>query len=151
MANFTIGLGPGFTVGKDVHVVIETNRGHDLGRIIMEGSAQENTGIPGVIQGYAEERILRAPGSGIVRSIRQIGDIVDKDEIVLYVGEKAARSRIKGALRGCIRDGLEVTPGMKIGDVDPRGNIQNCFTISDKARCIAGGVLEAVLHSKLAK
>jgi xanthine dehydrogenase accessory factor len=148
MAAFTIGLGPGFTAGKDVHAVIETNRGHDLGRIIFSGEAEKDTGIPGVIQGYAEERILRASASGIVKGVKDIGELVEAEEVVLYVGEYPVTSRIKGVIRGCIRDGMEVTKGMKIGDVDPRGNIRNCYTISDKARCIAGGVLEAILNFK---
>lgn len=146
MAPLTIGLGPGFTSGKDVDVVIETNRGHDLGRIIYKGEAEKDTGIPGKILGYAGERVLRAPGDGTVRVIKTIGELVSENEIILYVDNLEVRSKINGVIRGCIRDGVKVYAGMKIGDVDPRKILDNCDTISDKARCIAGGVLEAVLY-----
>lgn len=146
MAPFTIGLGPGFTAGQDVHAVIETNRGHHLGRILYQGSAQANTGIPGIINGYGAERVLRAPIAGTVQVIRGIGSLVQEQDVILKVGDAEVRTLIAGVVRGCIRDGVSVPSGMKIGDVDPRGNLENCDTISDKARCIAGGVLEAVLH-----
>jgi xanthine dehydrogenase accessory factor len=148
MAELTIGLGPGFTAGADVHVVIETNRGHDLGRIIFSGEAEKDTGIPGKILGYAAERVLRAPCDGKVRILKSIGDSVDEEEIILYVEDEAVKSKIRGVIRGCIKDGVIVTKGLKIGDVDPRGKTEYCDTISDKARCIAGGVLEAILLSK---
>lgn len=148
MAPFTIALGPGFSAGEDVHAVIETNRGHDLGRIIYEGKAEKDTGIPGVIMGYGDERVFRAPCDGKVRVIKGIGDFVKKDEEILYVNDMPVRSKLDGVIRGCIRDGVEVFTGLKIGDVDPRGNVLNCDTISDKARCIAGGVLEAILYFK---
>ena len=146
MAPMTIGLGPGFTVGVDVHAVIETNRGHDLGRIIYEGSAERNTGIPGIIMGYGGERVLRASANGKVKVVKGIGELVDKDEVIMLVGEAEVRTQIAGVVRGCIRDGVHVPKDMKIGDVDPRGVLSNCSTISDKARCIAGGVLEAVMN-----
>jgi xanthine dehydrogenase accessory factor len=146
MAPMTIGLGPGFTAGVDVHAIIETNRGHDLGRIIYEGSAERNTGIPGIIMGYGGERVLRASATGKVKVIKGIGELVEKDEVVMMVGEAEVRTQIAGVIRGCIRDGVHVPQDMKIGDVDPRGVLSNCATISDKARCIAGGVLEAVLN-----
>lgn len=146
MASYTIGLGPGFTAGQDVHAVIETQRGHDLGRIIYNGSAEKDTGIPGMIQGYAEERILRATCNGTVKVIKDIGQIVKAGEIILYVEKSPVKSKIEGVVRGCIRSGTIVENGLKIGDVDPRGTLKNCSTISDKARCIAGGVLEAILN-----
>lgn len=148
MAPLTIALGPGFVAGEDVHVVIETNRGHDLGRLIYEGSAERDTGIPGVIMGYGEERVFRAPCAGKVRTIKGIGDSVKKGENILYVEDMPVKSKLDGVIRGCIRDGVDVFKGLKIGDVDPRGIVKNCDTISDKARCVAGGVLEAILYSK---
>lgn len=148
MAPLVIGLGPGFTAGKDVHVIIETNRGHDLGRIIWNGEAEKNTGIPGKILGYAEERVLRAPCDGVVKVIKDIGEKVNKNEVIFFVGTMAVKSKIDGVIRGCIRNGVMANSGLKIGDVDPRGNIANCDTISDKARCIAGGVLETILYNK---
>lgn len=146
MAPITIGLGPGFTAGVDVHAVIETNRGHDLGRVILEGEAEKNTGIPGIIEGFGEERVLRAPCEGAVKVISDIGEIVDIDETVMFIGDQPVKSKIKGVVRGCIRNGVKVPSGMKIGDVDPRGKLTNCFTISDKARNIAGGTLEAIFY-----
>lgn len=148
MAPITIGLGPGFEVGKDVHAVIETNRGHDLGRIILKGEAEKDTGIPGSIEGFTEERILRAPCAGKVKVINNIGERVKKEEVVMFVGDEPVVSKLDGAVRGCIRDGVTVFKNMKIGDVDPRGVVENCYTISDKARNVAGGVLEAVLYLK---
>jgi xanthine dehydrogenase accessory factor len=133
-AALVIGLGPGFTAGDDVHVVIETRRGHDLGRILTLGSAEPNTGIPGPIAGVAEDRV-------------RIGDRVEPGAIVGQVADSAVRARIGGVLRGLIRPGTRVTAGLKIGDIDPRGVVAHCFTISDKARAIAGSVLEAVLRT----
>lgn len=149
MADLTIALGPGFEAGKDVHFVIETMRGHDLGRIISSGCAAANTGIPGMIGGYGAERVIRAPEAGCFRTIREIGDTVTAGEIIGTVqggsGEFPVRSNISGILRGIIRDGYPVTKGFKLADTDPRpGELKNCFTISDKARCIAGSVLELV-------
>ncbi len=145
-APVVIALGPGFRAGKDVHAVIETNRGHNLGRVILEGSAEENTGIPGNIGGYTVERVLRAPADGIFRSERKIGDHVKKGDVVGRVSGIDVVSEIDGVLRGLIRPGIRVRRGMKIGDVDPRGNREYCFTISDKSRAVAGGVLEAVMY-----
>ena len=145
IAPFVIGLGPGFTAGEDVDCVIETNRGHRLGRVIFQGPAEPDTGIPGNTMGYTEERVLRAPAEGTFHGDKRIGDAINVGEIVGWAGDTPMRSRIDGVLRGILRDGVAVTKGMKSGDVDPRGERINCFTISDKARAVAGGVLEAIL------
>lgn len=151
MAPLTIGLGPGFTAGEDVDIVIETMRGHNLGRIIREGSAIPNTGIPGNIGGYAAERVIHAGEKGIFYNVHKIGDIVEQGEKIAYIVNEDENVRysvtatIPGIIRGLIRDGYPVTKGFKIADIDPRkSELSNCFTISDKARCIAGSVLEAV-------
>jgi len=146
MAPVVIGLGPGFTAGKDVNVVIETQRGHSLGSVIYTGSAAENTNIPGNIAGYTKERLIRAQGNGTVQPLKEIGDHVKKGEIVAKVGEQKIQASIDGVIRGMINQGLIVTEGFKIGDIDPRGEAAFCHTISDKARSIAGGVLEALLQ-----
>ena len=145
-APLVVGLGPGFWAGKDVHLVIETNRGHNLGRIVTSGQAERNTGIPGAIGGFAEERVLRAPGDGKFLSHRNIGDMVVKNEVLGSVSGIEVRAGIDGVLRGLIRPSSTVTKGMKIGDIDPRGDVSYCFTISDKARAIGGSVLEAILR-----
>ena len=149
MAGLTIALGPGFEAGKDVHYVIETMRGHDLGRIISHGFAAPNTGIPGMIGGYGAERVIHSPAAGIFRTGREIAAKVKAGETIGTVetgdGEIPVVTQIAGILRGIIRDGFPVTEGFKLADVDPRLDEQkNCFTISDKARCIAGSVLELV-------
>ena len=146
-APLVIGLGPGFYAGKDVHLVIETNRGHNLARIVTSGEAEPNTGTPGPIGGFTEERVLRAPGDGQFQSIRTIGDRVNQNEILGSVAGVEIRARIAGVLRGLIRPNSQVTQGLKIGDIDPRGEVSYCFTISDKARAISGSVLEAILRS----
>ncbi|WP_195268797.1 selenium-dependent molybdenum cofactor biosynthesis protein YqeB [Eubacterium sp. 1001713B170207_170306_E7] len=146
MAKAVIGLGPGFTAGEDVDAVIETNRGHHLGRILYEGTAAENTGVPGNIGGYTHERVIHAPESGTIRLCHDIGDLVKKDECIAFVGETPVLSRLDGVLRGMIADGTKVKKGLKMADVDPRGDKAYCDTISDKARNISGGVLEAVIH-----
>lgn len=153
MAPITVALGPGFTAGKDVDAVIETKRGHHLGRVILEGEAAPNTGIPGVIGGYGKERVIYSPAEGIFRNRRKIADIVKKGEVIAEVEQNGAcipvTASIDGLIRGLIRDGYPVTKGFKIADIDPRTEeCQNCFMISDKARCIAGGVVEAILHLK---
>jgi xanthine dehydrogenase accessory factor len=145
-AELVIGLGPGFNAGKDVHMVVETNRGHNLGRIITAGRAADNTGVPGPIGGYTEERVLRAPADGRFIPKLNIGDSVRKDQVVGSVAGNDVRVRIDGVLRGLIRPNIEVTQGLKIGDVDPRGDAGYCYTISDKARAIGGSVLEAILR-----
>lgn len=144
-ARLVIGLGVGFTAGKDVHVVIETNRGHNLGRLILSGEAEPDTGVPGVIAGYAAERLLRAPEAGIFKTSKKIGDQVDAGAVVATVNGAPVTAAIGGIIRGLLRDGAEVYQGMKSGDIDPRGIRQYCYTISDKTRTIAGGVLEAIL------
>lgn len=144
-APLVIGLGPGFRAGQDVHAVIETNRGHNLGRVVEKGEAEANSGVPGNIAGYTWERVLRAPAAGVFRTKREIGDAVQAGETVAAVDGVPVKAGISGVLRGILRDGLRVKEQMKAGDVDPRGTRENCFTISDKARAIAGGVLEAIL------
>jgi xanthine dehydrogenase accessory factor len=141
-----VGLGPGFVAEKDVHIVIETNRGHNLGRIISNGEAEPNTGIPGSIGGYTEERVIRAPGGGKFNALRKIVDGVRANEKVGTIENLAVRSRIAGVIRGLLRDGTEVWKGMKLGDVDPRGMKAHCYTVSDKARTISGGALQAILE-----
>ena len=161
MAPLTIALGPGFTAGVDVDVVIETKRGHNLGRVIREGSAYPNTGIPGIIGGYGAERVIHAPAEGLLKNKSKIGDIVEKGQVIAVIeasdkeNESAAdikktevTATIDGLLRGLIRDSYPVTKGFKIADIDPRKEeLANCFTISDKARCIAGSVLEVICEA----
>ncbi len=142
MAPITIALGPGFIAGKDVDIVVETMRGHDLGRLIFSGSAMSDTGIPGEICGIGAERVLYAPTAGEVRHVHAIGDWVAKGAAVFSVGDIAVAAPFDGVLRGLIREGLCVKEGMKVGDIDPRVDV-DWQTISDKARCIGGGVLEA--------
>lgn len=148
MAGVTIGLGPGFNAGVDVDYCIETKRGHNLGRIIKAGYAVANTGIPGNIGGYTAERVIHASAAGVFYNVAKIGDIVKAGQEIAYIltdeGERiSVRTSIPGILRGLLRDSYEVTEHFKVADVDPRTEeLANCFTISDKARCIAGSVLE---------
>ena len=157
MAPLVIGIGPGFTAGQDVHLVIESMRGHNLARIITDGMAQANTGVPGNIAGFTSERVIHAPAAGYIHDVRKIGDIVQKgDEIARIYPDKESydnalseyvpvNATITGIIRGLIREGYYFRKGFKIADIDPReSEITNCFTISDKARSIAGSVLEAV-------
>lgn len=144
-ASLVIGLGPGFRTGEDVHMVIETNRGHRLGKVIEAGEAERNTGVPGEISGYTWERVLRAPASGRFKARKQIGEWVETGEVVAEVEGIPMDTKIAGVLRGILRDGLRVQEQMKVGDVDPRGIREYCFTVSEKARAIGGGVLEAIL------
>lgn len=146
-AQLVIGLGPGFTAGTDCHFVIETNRGHNLGRIIDDGRAQENTGTPGDIGGYTEERVLRADRAGEFRSSHTIGDLVSRGEAVGTIGGYPIYAGVDGVLRGLIRSGVMASPGLKLGDVDPRFQRDHCYTISDKARALGGAVLEAIMRS----
>jgi xanthine dehydrogenase accessory factor len=145
-ASLVIGLGPGFTAAKDVHVVIETNRGHNLGRMLLTGEAEANTGVPGEIAGYSANRVFRAPGPGKFLNVKRIGDIVQAGNVVATVNDEPVKALIGGVLRGLLRDGTEVYEGMKAGDIDPRGKKENCYSISDKARAIGGGVLEAIMY-----
>lgn len=140
-----IALGPGFTAGQDVHAVVETKRGHYLGRVIYRGKALPNDGVPGLIEGHSSDRLIKSPKKGIFIAKKKIGDMVSPGEQVGQVEDTPVKARIKGVLRGLIQDGLDVGEGMKIGDIDPRGQRDHCFTISDKARAIGGGVLEAIL------
>ena len=152
MAPLTIGLGPGFCAGADVDAVIETKRGHNLGRIIRQGSAYPNTGIPGIIGGYGAERVIHAPAAGRMKNRSKIGDIVEAGQVLAVIegedGSTEVSATIDGLLRGLIRDDYPVTKGFKIADIDPRKEeLANCFTISDKARCIAGSVLEVICEA----
>lgn len=156
MAPITVALGPGFEAGVDVDAVIETNRGHNLGRVLCQGRAEANTGIPGTIGGFGKERVVYSPAEGILRNVRQITDIVRKGDIIAEVETSSEplpiRATLDGLLRGLLRDGYPVTRGFKLADIDPRvEELRNCFTISDKSRCIAGGVLEAILELKGAR
>ncbi|HIJ58783.1 MAG TPA: EF2563 family selenium-dependent molybdenum hydroxylase system protein [Deltaproteobacteria bacterium] len=144
-APLVIALGPGFEAGKDAHFVVETNRGHYLGRLLTEGSAEPNTGVPGPIAGISADRVLRAPGRGIWQSEAEIGDMVRKGDTVGSVDGQPVKTLIDGVLRGLIRPGIPVTEGLKIGDIDPRGVTAYCYTISEKALAISGGVLEGIL------
>ena len=148
IAPITIGVGPGFSAGDDVDLVVETCRGHYLGKVIFESEAITNTGIPGIIAGYGKERVLRSPCEGIIKNILEIGAIVKKGDIVSYVNGQPVEATLDGVLRGQIMDGLYVYENFKIGDIDPRGNVEHCFSISDKARAVGGGVLEAILYLK---
>ena len=153
MAPITVALGPGFTAGFDVDAVVETKRGHDLGRVLWSGSAAPNTGIPGIIGGYGKERVIHSPAKGILRNVKHITDKVSKGETIAVVetetGPVPVEATLDGILRGLIRDGYPVNAGFKMADIDPRADeYNNCFTVSDKARCIAGGVLEAILQRK---
>jgi len=150
MAELTIGLGPGFVAGEDVDIVIETSRGHDLGRIITRGPASANTGIPGVIAGVSKERVIHAPCTGVLSIVKDIGARVEKGETIAQVDGTAVTATISGLVRGMIRDQFSVTKGLKIADIDPRTKeYENCFTISDKARCVSGGALEAILSARI--
>ena len=144
-APLVIGLGPGFYAGRDVHLVVETMRGHNLGRVIFDGEAESNTGIPGEIAGFSTERVIRAPKQGTLSTLRQIGDYVEPGEVVAYVDDLPVSAQIRGVVRGLLRNGTSVWKGMKTGDIDPRGIKGHCYTISDKARAVGGGVLEGIL------
>ena len=150
MAPLTIALGPGFTAGTDVHAVVETKRGHNLGRIIRTGSAAPNSGIPGIIAGYGKERVLHAPAAGSLHIVQDIGSVVEQGQLIATITTEQGEvvpvcATLTGIIRGMIREGFVVTKGFKIADIDPRQEeLANCFTISDKARCIAGSVLELV-------
>ena len=145
-AKVVIGVGPGFTAGKDCHAVVETKRGHNLGRVILNGSAIPNTGVPGIIGGYGIERVLRAPCDGIMEETLPLGSLVEKGDVCARVSGEAVITCISGRLRGMLQEGISVYSGMKVGDVDPRGEAVEYENISDKARAIGGGVLEALLH-----
>ena len=145
-APIVVGVGPGFTAGVDCHAVVETMRGHTLGRVIYDGPALPNTNIPGLIGGFAGERVLRAPADGVFQGLRPIGDLVEAGETVGTVAGVPMTATISGVLRGLLADGVTVKKGLKSGDVDPRGKAEYCRTASDKALAVGGGVLEAILH-----
>lgn len=145
-APLVIALGPGFEAGRDAHFVVETNRGHNLGRLLTEGSAEPNTGVPGPVAGISSDRVLRAPGRGVWQSEAEIGDMVKKGDTVGSVDGQPVKTLIDGVLRGLIRPGIPVTKGLKIGDIDPRGVKEYCYTISEKALAISGGVLEGIMR-----
>ncbi|KPL86440.1 selenium-dependent molybdenum cofactor biosynthesis protein YqeB [Ardenticatena maritima] len=144
-APLVVALGPGFTASEDCHAVVETARGHFLGRVYWRGQALPDTGTPGLVQGYGRERVLRAPVAGTVQALVEIGDMVQAGQAVALVDGEAVHAPFPGVVRGLIADGTPVPAGLKIGDIDPRGVREHCFTISDKALAVGGGVLEAVL------
>ncbi|WP_085168831.1 selenium-dependent molybdenum cofactor biosynthesis protein YqeB [Brachyspira hyodysenteriae] len=151
MAKYTIALGPGFIAGKDCDIVIETMRGHNLGRMYLEGEAIPNTGIPGNIGGKEAERVIHASSDGIIENIKNIGDFVKEKEVIAYINNNNEKIEVlatfDGLLRGIIRDGFKVHKGLKIADIDPRkSEYDNCFTISDKARNLGGSVLTAMMY-----
>jgi xanthine dehydrogenase accessory factor len=148
-APFVIGLGPGFTVGVDCHVVIETNRGHHMGRVYWQGQAQENTGIPGAVAGYDVLRVIRAPAIGELKNGLTIGSVIDQGDQIAEVGDTPVLAGFRGALRGLLHDGVNVQQGQKIGDLDPRADPSYCSSASDKSLAVAGGVLEALMVRKL--
>ncbi|MBR4657522.1 MAG: EF2563 family selenium-dependent molybdenum hydroxylase system protein [Oscillospiraceae bacterium] len=145
-APVVIGVGPGFTAGLDCHAAVETMRGHTLGRVLYTGSPLPNTNIPGLIGGFAGERVLRAPADGIFREALRIGDRVRAGDVAGWVGDAPMVCTLDGVLRGLLASGIRVRKGMKAGDVDPRNDPSYCRTASDKALAIGGGVLEAILH-----
>jgi xanthine dehydrogenase accessory factor len=145
MASLVIGLGPGFIAGDNCHALIETNRGHHLGRVIWQGEAESNTGIPGEVMGFSEERVLRAPDDGMLHTFVKIGEWIELGKEIAEVGEKAILAPFDGLIRGLARDGTSVSKGMKIGDIDPRQDPTLFTRVSDKALAIGGGVLEAIL------
>jgi xanthine dehydrogenase accessory factor len=140
-----IGLGPGFVAGENCHAVIETNRGHWLGRVIWAGSAEADTGVPESVNQYQAERVLRAPAAGILEGLAEIGELLKKGQPVAQVTGQVIAAPFAGVLRGLLHPGVEVQPGMKIGDLDPRQDPAYCTLISDKALAVGGGVLEALL------
>ena len=144
-ASMMVGLGPGFAAGEDVHAVVETNRGHRMGRVFWEGSAQADTGVPDSVNGQDVERVLRAPAEGVFEPIAELGSLVTSGARLAHVGGVDLIAPFDGALRGLLHSGIEVRSGMKVGDLDPRGDLGVCSLISDKSLAVGGGVLEALL------
>ncbi len=144
-APLVVGLGPGFVAGENCHAVVETNRGHHLGRVYWQGGAEPDTGVPEAVQGYDVDRVLRAPADGHIEAQVPLGSLVRQGEIIATVGGAPLRAPFDGALRGLIHDGIHVQAGVKIGDLDPRCETAYCREVSDKALAVGGGVLEAVL------
>ncbi|HON44630.1 MAG TPA: selenium-dependent molybdenum cofactor biosynthesis protein YqeB [Planctomycetota bacterium] len=145
-APIVLGIGPGYTAPQDCHAVVETKRGHHLGRVYYQGSALPNTGIPGNIEGFTKERLLLSPCQGIFKTERNIADKVQQGDVIATVQNQPLVAPISGVIRGLLAHGTPVEKNMKSGDIDPRNEVSYCFTVSDKARAIAGGVLEAILH-----
>ncbi|RLB41319.1 MAG: EF2563 family selenium-dependent molybdenum hydroxylase system protein [Deltaproteobacteria bacterium] len=145
-APLVIALGPGFEAGRDAHFVVETKRGHYLGRLITEGSAAPDSGIPGSVMGIGADRVIRAPAEGKFENLKDIGEQVSEGDLIGYVGDVEVKALINGVIRGLIHPGISVSQGLKIGDIDPRGDVKHCFTISEKSLAIAGGVLEGILR-----
>ena len=145
-APVVVGVGPGFRVGRDCHAAVETMRGHTLGRALYQGEALLNTNVPGLIGGFAGERVLRAPDDGVFEPLLDIGAKVRAGDVAGTVNGKPMRCTLDGVLRGLIARGVPVRAGMKCGDVDPRGEATYCYSVSDKALAVGGGVLEAILH-----
>ncbi len=148
-APLVIALGPGFVAGQDCHAVVETNRGHHLGRVYWRGSAEPDTGLPAALNGWQAERVLRAPCDGLMRQVAVIGRVLQKGQLIARIGEVPIYAPFDGVLRGLIDDDTPVTVGMKVGDLDPRSRPEHCFTISDKSLSVGGGALEAVLSVPL--
>jgi xanthine dehydrogenase accessory factor len=144
-ARLVIGLGPGFEVGRDAHLVVETNNSENLGRVLTAGEAESNTGVPLAISGLTFERVLRSPGEGEFRQVKRMGDLVRGGNVVARVNHQPVTAKIGGVIRALLRDGVKVEPGTKLGEIDPRGDPQLCYTIRPRARTIAGGVLEAIM------
>jgi len=147
-APLVIALGPGFEAGTDAHFVVETNRGHNLGRLLTSGSPEPDTGVPGPVQGITTDRLLRSPAHGLWQNRADIGELVRRGDVVGSVAGMPVKALIDGVLRGLIRPGITVASGMKIGDIDPRGRREYCYTISDKALAIGGGVLEGIFSAR---
>jgi len=150
-APLVVALGPGFTAGEDCHAIIETNRGHNLGRVILRGQAEPNTGTPGMMKGYSAGRVLRSPAEGNVIPCADIGDRIEEGQLIATVAGQEIRAPFNGVLRGLVHSDVYVTTGLKIGDLDPRGVVAHCFTLSDKSLAIGGGVLEAILASPVSR
>ncbi len=150
-APLVVALGPGFTAGQDCHAVIETNRGHRLGRVIYKGQAEPNTGKPGPVKGRVADRVLRAPADGHLVSFAQIGDPIKQGQLIARVAGQDVRAPFDGVLRGLIHPQVPLTKGFKIGDLDPRGVVGHCFSISEKSLAVGGGLLEAILASELVR
>jgi len=142
---FTIGLGPGFTAGVNCHVVIETNRGHNMGRVIWQGGPEPDTKVPETVAGFDVDRVLRAPVSGLLEGGKEIGFMIKAGDEIAHVGGVPVEAPFDGALRGLVHDGVHIDAAAKIGDLDPRGEPSYCFSISDKSLAVGGGVLEALL------
>jgi xanthine dehydrogenase accessory factor len=150
-ASLVIALGPGFTAGQDCHAVIETNRGHWLGRDIYSGQAEPDTKKPGSVRGYVADRVLRAPAEGHVVAAAKLGDRIRQGQLIATIAGREVHAPFDGVLRGLVHPKVPVTTGFKIGDLDPRGVVEHCFTISDKSLAVGGGVLEAVLAGEVVR